>query len=396
MKNTIIAIFCLLSIFSQAQKRETVYSVAREQREMSWYEQQQKLWKEETVKNKQDANAWYNYYSATRAMKNSCYDDKNPEEAAKKREKYAEQGHQIVEEAYKAVPNSFEANHLKWWDGGNQDKYLPFLMKAYELNPNDVRAYDDLMIHYEITRNKAEFNKFCNKLYVANDLPATMLNWGYNILSELDENAILFTVGDNDTYATWVVQEAKNFRKDVQVINTSLLLIDDYRNKLFAELKLPPLNISLDKSGSTEAYNAAKKKIFEHILKNSAGISVYTSVSGTAEFEADYSENLFITGLAYKYSAASFDNISLIRRNYERRYLLDYLKENFSFNMMNKHAENFDAMYLPSMLKLYKHYQESEEFFKMRALEESIVAIGKRSGQESEIQEFLNNSKGKK
>lgn len=360
---------------------------------MSWYELQQRLWKEETIKNKQDANAWYNYYSATRAMRNSCYDEKDPQGSAQKREQYTQQGHQIVEDAYKAVPNSFEANHMKWWDGGNQDQYLPFLLKAYEINPNDVRTYDDLMIHYEVTRNKAEFSKFCNKEYVANDLSATMLNWAYNLLSELDENAVVFTVGDNDTYSAWIVQEAKNFRKDVKVINTFLIQKDDYRNKLLAELKLPPLAVSLDKETSPEQFQAKSKQIFDHFLKNTAGVPVYISVSGISQFEADYSENLFITGLAYKYSTAPFDNISLIRRNYEKRYLLDYLKEHFSFNPMDKHAENFDAMYLPSMLKLYKHYQESEELFKMHALEASIIAISEKSGQQGEIHEFLDENK---
>lgn len=385
MKKIIIGIFCFTALQLHAQKPEKVESIAREQREISWYEQQQKLWKAETVKNKKNANAWYNYYSATRALRNSYYDDRDPAGAAKKREQYTEQGHQIVEEAYKAVPGSFEANHMKWWDGGNQSQYLPYLMKAYEIDPGDVRAYDDLMIHYEISRNKSEFSKFCNKLYVANDLPANLLNWAYNILSELDERAVLLTAGDNDTYAAWIVQEAKNFRKDVTIINTSLLMLDDYRNKLVAELKLPPLNVSL----SQMTYEDGHQKVMDHLLKNNSGIPVYVSVSGISEFEKDYSENLFITGLAYRYSPASFDNISQIRRNYEKRYLLDYLKESFSFNVMNKHAELFDAMYLPSMLKLYKHYKESEETAKMKMLETTLKAIGERTGQQNEVREML-------
>lgn len=393
MKNISIVIACLLAAYSQAQKPETVYSVAREQREISWYEQQEKLWKQETVKNKSNASAWYNYYSAVRALRNSYYDDQNPEAAEKKRAQYTEQGHKIVEDAYKAVPKSFEANHMKWWDGGNRDEMLPFLMKAYEISPNDARAYDDLMIHYEITRNKPEFDKFCQKIFDANDLAASLLNWGYNVLSELDERAVLFTVGDNDTYATWVMQGAKNFRKDVTVINTSLILMDNYRNKLFADIGLPPLNLTLDNLKSEQDYSDRIRQIYDHILKNTRGIPVYVSASGIASFEEMYAENLFLTGLAYKYSAESFDNISLIRRNYEKRYLLDYLQQNFSFNIMNKHAETFDATYLPSMLKLYRHYEQSEETAKMRELEAMLVRIGKTSVREKEIEDFMKNKK---
>jgi hypothetical protein len=53
-----------------------------------------------------------------------------------------------------------------------------------------------------------------------------------NYLEGCAPNAILFTFGDNDTYPLWFAQEVQNVRRDIRIINTSLLGIDWYVNQL--------------------------------------------------------------------------------------------------------------------------------------------------------------------
>ncbi|MGC9344114.1 MAG: hypothetical protein ACP5E3_15530, partial [Bacteroidales bacterium] len=49
------------------------------------------------------------------------------------------------------------------------------------------------------------------------------ISYAKAILSMADENAIIFTNGDNDTYPLLWMQEVKNYRRDVRLVNLSLL-----------------------------------------------------------------------------------------------------------------------------------------------------------------------------
>jgi ribosomal protein L5 len=211
------------------------------------------------------------------------------------------------------------------------------------------------------------------------------------MLSELDQNAIVFTCGDNDTFAPWIIQTIKGFRKDVTVLNTSLMLKKDYRDKVFKEIGIPAYtgDVDLQKIKTDSEYTQFVKSLHQHIFDQTPSHPVYVSITCFHQFENDHANKLFLTGLAYKYSEESFDNISLIRRNFEKRYLTDHLKESFDYNIANKIAIQYNAMYLPSLVKLYKHYGKSEELYKQKELRKLLINISEKSGQQGEISEIL-------
>jgi len=57
-------------------------------------------------------------------------------------------------------------------------------------------------------------------------------DYAKNFLNSLEPNAIIFTYGDNDTYPLWYVQEVEDVRRDVRIVNLSLIAVDWYINKL--------------------------------------------------------------------------------------------------------------------------------------------------------------------
>lgn len=365
----------MISTVVISQQKQTVHSIIVEWRELDWYKTQEKLWKADIDKNKKDAEAWINYYSAVRALR-ICSNDNQ-----KDLKYYAELGHNIAQELMQILPESFEANYVMYWDSGlgfNEEKHLK---KAYELRPNDPRVLLDYLILSEIKRDKSMFSGAAKKLFEMNRMPSGALNWAYNVLTEVSENGIVFTAGDNDTYALWIVQEGMNYRKDVTVINTSMIQMDDYRSKLFTEKGIEQFR--------WDPETMPEHAIVQHIFNNIANIPVHVSTSASGQFnDSVITDHLYLTGLTYIYSRTNIDNMPILKRNFEKRFLLDHLTRTFSYSYGDLDAR-IKHMYIPGLIKLYQYAKASDDLEGIAYYSKLVLSIGSELRIEEELKKAL-------
>jgi hypothetical protein len=376
---TILSFLVLITLCcaKDPEKPQPVYSVVYVEKPAEWYETQEELWKKEIEKDPGNANAWRNYYNAVRYNRFSETIN-TPEKQARLKK--------IMDDMAKTIPESYEYNYLRHKTAGNIVD-ISYLEKAYQIRPQEPELYSDFSSYYEVKGDESKMTDFLTSWYESKNLAPGLLSYNYNVLSSLEKNAILFTNGDNDTYPVWMLQKVKKIRADVTVLNVSLITVGEE----YLERKLKEKNISisfdeLPKYRTKEFIGALSKYIAEKYPE----IPVYFAVTVYQDYLTAIEENLYLVGLAYKYSQSRFDNIALIKKNLEKRFQLDYLTNDwYSEDYLAKPVvTKLNLNYIAPLLALAEHYTASDA----REMAKYWIEIARQIGAQGAIQDKVEKS----
>lgn len=387
MRNLVILLSLICSLSLGAQQAEPVYGHAQVRQTPEWYRSQVKAWRAVLKKDPNQHVAWYYIYYATRNAQRTDENDKRADSIKLK------EMEQLVDEINRAVPDSYEANLVTWMHHGNDQNYLKHLNRAMELGPDRLEHIDYVINQAELSRDLAKRGEALIKKWKAGLLSPGMTNYNHNVLAGLKENSILLTAGDNDTYPAWFAQ-AQGFRKDVKVINLSLIMLDDYRERLFKELGISSkLAINWEAKSLDDPNHVKKfyKKLLSALISNTKGYTVNISLTsmGYKDLIDAHQDKLYLTGLAYEYSTEPLDERALLKKNFEQNYSLDYILHAYYLDLSVDLVPVINYNYLVPMLKLYDHYKLAGDRTRMDWLKRYLVAAAKGSGSEKEVQEHL-------
>ncbi len=200
------------------------------------YEELAMEWEAYVKRHPRDAKAWVEWGHALRYSG-----------------KYIE-SHEKFERAYRVDSRNVAA--IDAWmsvkldamdEGDDWESVHGELARARKLDPEFARTYYSLWRVALFQGDDREAEESLRRVVEIEDMPRPLFDYGRNMVVGAPENAIIITNGDNDTYPPLAYQTITGDRRDVSIVNISLLNTKGYVRHL--QRKGVPIGLSDNEIG---------------------------------------------------------------------------------------------------------------------------------------------------
>ncbi|MBL7859907.1 MAG: SUMF1/EgtB/PvdO family nonheme iron enzyme [Cyclobacteriaceae bacterium] len=329
-----------------------------------WYASQKYAWAAE-VKQNNSPQAWFSYYAS------AVYAQSSREELS-----------DLLTQMSISIPEAYEYWLAKsWHDAFNAESYEA-LKRAYALQPEKPEGLGLMQLYAEFAMDQSIRAQFSKRLYNKGQVSPALLNYSYNVLMSLEPGAVLITEGESTTIPLFVLQDAFGIRKDVVILNLEMLNNADYVHSKFVQSGLNSVEVRKDVANPSSW-------ICAQLPQTNQNKKFYYALTVSKDNIQSIKEYLYVVGLASVHSAGSVDNVSLIRENLEKKFLLDYLRVDFNGEVDSDAGRAFSSNYLLPMILLYESYQTGGEVEKAKNLRLIMEKIATDAGKREMILHYL-------
>ena len=351
MKRSIITavVLTLASASIHAQNADAtpqpIESFVKVEYEPDGYATQAELWHKEALKNPSNDDAWINWFRATRynMILSDGFDDVDDSKLS-----------EIAQTVRKQRPDSYARYILDYyctmWIKRTED-FEDNMSKAISMRPDNRVLYPDYVVYLLKNGNQEQMDDIIKRWYDTGEYSYNLLNYAYNEMIGMQQNGIIFVNGDTPTYSKLLVKYGKDLFSDITVICISLLATPEYRSAVSKELGISPVP-----EPDYQNYDKWTDDAVMHIIRESKRPCYFSTVIPNLP---SFQDKLYSEGLVYKYSDKRYDNLAVKQENYEKRYLLDYLYEQFTPETYEATAYKLNLNYIPCFKSLLDYYKES-------------------------------------